>query len=138
MTLKKANSVYNEIVLDAEWWIPSNPDNKFQGTLTGSVAYGFVLKLYGAFLEDHEDVELIDVIMGQSRSGDEYTLLNNLYLGAKRRISHPDSPDLKNNIKSEYRANWTITGEHFNVNYSSDSSSLINAISSSRRISKSK
>lgn len=110
---KKADSVYDQMILDAEWWIPSDPDYKLRGTLNGSVADGFILNLEGAFLQDHEDIQIIDVIIGQSRSGTKYTLLSNYYLGAKRRISHPKSPDIRNEIDSEYRANWTITGEHF-------------------------
>ena len=54
MSLKRADCVYDEMMFDADFWLPSDTSNKLRGKLTGSVSDGFRLSLEGAFFENYE------------------------------------------------------------------------------------
>ena len=128
--LKKANCVHDEMSIDAEWWLPDDTSNKFRGTLTGSVANGFTLNIEGAFFEDYEvpplwraflennedtkeDNSEIDIILGESRKGEKYTLVNNLRLKVSRKLSFESDPQ-NQIIDSVYNVFFLLVGEHFN------------------------
>ncbi|MEQ8854178.1 hypothetical protein [Gimesia sp.] len=97
---KNASSVHDQIILDAEWWIPSAPNHKFRGTLSGSVKNGFILNLQGAFLQEQEDIRIIDAIIGESRTGERYTLLNYFCLSAQRKTSFTRHSEIKKTLNS--------------------------------------
>ena len=111
MSLKRADCVYDEMMFDADFWLPSDTSNKLRGKLTGSVSDGFRLSLEGAFFENYEvpllwraflennedtkeDNSEIDIILGESRKGEKYTLVNNLRLKVSRKLSFQSHPQM--------------------------------------------
>ncbi|QDU05922.1 hypothetical protein V6x_56660 [Gimesia chilikensis] len=126
MSFKRADCVYDEMKLDADFWLPSDTSNKLRGKLTGSVSDGFRLSLEGAFFEDYEvhplwrvflenneDNPEIDIILGESRKGEKYTLVNNLRLKVNRKLSFESDPQ-NQIIDSVYNVFFLLVGEHFN------------------------
>ena len=130
MSLKRADCVYDEMMFDADFWLPSDTSNKLRGKLTGSVSDGFRLSLEGAFFENYEvpllwraflennedtkeDNSEIDIILGESRKGEKYTLVNNLRLKVSRKLSFQSHPQ-NQTIDSIYNVFFLLVGEHFN------------------------
>ena len=73
MNIKTASSVYDELSLIGEWWLPDEPEKQCRGELTGSASEGFSLSLEGS-LEDFYESESNRIILGQTREGKLITL----------------------------------------------------------------
>ena len=70
-----AESIYEPVLIEADWWLSTNPEVSIRGTLTGSGYTGFTLELEGSFkvelgCEDDDNRYDIDVVIfGESRRG---------------------------------------------------------------------
>ena len=113
MSLKRADCIYEEIILEADWWLPNDNSSKFRGKLSGSVVDGFRLAIEGAFSLVEEGFSETEVILGESRTGKKYTLLKNYCLSTNRSINLKNPTSIKK-VDTHYHVSWLLVGEHFN------------------------
>ncbi len=78
MSIKRSDSVFEEICLTGAWWLAGNRRKQVRGTLTGSVVRGYTLELEGA-LEEWETSSPGITIQGKAK-GNEYVTLPQCYL----------------------------------------------------------
>ena len=72
MSIRRSESVRDELLLFGEWWLPADPDKRLHGVLKGSVATEFTLETHGVF-----DTALPSIVVhGMVEKGEQVTLLN--------------------------------------------------------------
>ncbi|QDT85165.1 HEPN domain-containing protein [Gimesia chilikensis] len=110
--LIKEDSIFDEIKVEGEWWLPDTPDKSSRGTLIGKESEDFVLTTF-------EDLEQIDdpfsanqnyelIILGESKEGELYTLLLCF------NFNHPISRLWKTKTTDYYyTVNRIVVGAHF-------------------------
>jgi hypothetical protein len=104
--LKRADCVHNPIALEAEWWLPQSPQVRVRGTLSGRAASDLLLATEGNLGDDFHAGEADLIILGESRAGERYTLLQ--CFSTKRAGSFDRSQ-----ADATYFAHWLLIGEHF-------------------------
>lgn len=112
-----AESIYESISIDAEWWLSTNPSVRIRGTLSGSNYSGFTLEIEGSFKvelgceDDDSQYDNDVVILGESRRGAKYTLLHCYYTKANK---HTNTLMQAPVYDTTYISQWFVEGAHFN------------------------
>lgn len=104
--IKRADCVFDSISIEGEWWLPDTPTIKVRGTVSGRIAGDLHLSTEGNLGDDFHKRESNMIILGESRTGERFTLLQCF---ATKRISGFDWSQ----ADGTYFAHWLLVGEHF-------------------------
>lgn len=95
-----------EIIIEGQWWLPAQPDEKLYGKLTGKQGEGFQLDLLGGWESFDKETEQV-VIQGSDAKGKAITLLQCFAtsFNANRELRF---------IPNKFYVHFAILGEHLN------------------------
>ncbi|QGQ22995.1 hypothetical protein F1728_10075 [Gimesia benthica] len=121
--LKDVKSVFEDIKVEGEWWLPETPQKTIRGTLIGKEAEDFVLNTEDS-LEDfslsnipfntlsNADTKYDLIILGSSRRGQIYTLVSCFLFAHK--YNYNRASGVQTNDYS-YAVNRIIEGAHLST-----------------------
>lgn len=94
-----------EFIYKGQWILPEDPENVISGTLKFDYQNGATLELSGAFEKSALTLGIIDILLGVSTSGIEFTLCHCIEVNRKEGRS--------SQFESTWIASYIIRGAHF-------------------------